>query len=183
MRTLISKQLQYKGLSQLPSLSPPSSIPSCLHLSNALIQVSFTMLHRGAPTALSMVYVPSMEDIASLQHNRTFSGPSECVHRSPEESTEVPCGDPDGGKSMQVFNGVTARTQLGYVISGDFCFIRGCGRGIALCVAGGLLQCVNRTPVDRKPLILIRENKSLQYRFAECSVAMCWPLVHIRYSE
>ena len=112
---------------------------------------------------MSMVCLPSSEDIASLQQDKTFASPVEPIHKSEKESTSISCRDT---KSMQVFSGATTRVQIGYVISGDFCFTRGCGTGIALCVASGLLQSIMKT-VGRKPLILIRECNSFCYRFAE----------------
>ena len=172
METLVAKQLEYKGLSRFPfSLRPfPLSIPSILHQQNVLIRVLFTMVHRGTPNALAMVCLPSTEDVASLLRNRTFAGPTEPVHSSAEESTEFPCQSSDGLKTMLVFNGLTTRAQIGYVVSGDFCFIKGCGRGSALCVASGLLQAIKNGSICTKPLILLRNTDSLQYRFAEFTV-------------
>ena len=163
--TLLAKQLKDKGLIQHSTLPPESSlfVPPIFYNPSVLMYVSFAMVHRGSPSSMSMVCLPSSEDIASLQQDKTFASPVEPIHKSENESTSVSCRDT---KSMQVFSGATTRVQIGYVISGDFCFTRGCGTGIALCVASGLLQSIMKT-VGRKPLILIRECNSFCYRFAE----------------
>ena len=149
----LSKAVEKADVSLLP-------LNDTLNLGNALIPVRVTPVSRGVPSARASICLPSSDDLASLQANPKFPGPSEPIHNVPnankKSKTENPPKEQKGISSC-------IRSCVGYVTEGNNCLSIGRGRGLGFISFAGIKQLL-QTQKARPLKVLIRGVTETIYR-------------------
>ncbi|XP_045157725.2 ribonucleases P/MRP protein subunit POP1-like [Mercenaria mercenaria] len=155
---------------------------------NAVVAVRLDMVQKGCPGQFSTVCVPSKEDIEQFNKNKSYGGPVEPLHVDPVliEKKDLQKQMKQKGlkkkvkvdRSLKLIaekEGVTVRAGcrdvIGYLNSGGFSLGTGNGGGVGFVSSMGLVDLVrNSRESEQGPLVLVRGNSSLQYRFARLSI-------------
>ena len=126
--------------------------------SNHLIPVRIDTLSRGCCDSLSLICIPSADDVEQLQRDSEFGGPKERVHSKTMADT-------------QSFRDHCDRTVIGFVSVGKFSFRVGRGVGLGFVVFEALRRLQRESVwVNNRLLVLVRSQTSFQYRFVRLSI-------------
>ncbi|XP_042346265.1 ribonucleases P/MRP protein subunit POP1 isoform X2 [Plectropomus leopardus] len=63
-----------------------------------------------------------------------------------------------------------SRVTLGWVTQGDFSLSAGCGEALGFVSVSGLINTLINQPMEHRGMLLLRNPKSLQYRFAKINI-------------
>ncbi|XP_038057792.1 ribonucleases P/MRP protein subunit POP1-like isoform X2 [Patiria miniata] len=153
-----------------------------------LVGVKLSMANRGVPHPFAMICLPSEEDIASFESNQMHC-PMEPIHKefklpkrskkknkkgksgpsvadNPREIKSVKAGLKfEVAPDVKLFDSCRRRV-IGFVVDGANTFITGSGRAVGYCCMLGLLQLLEERPQGQRALVLVRDTKAVQYRFA-----------------
>lgn len=141
------------------SLDTKRSLSPSTVESHTLIPIRLETLSRGCCESLSMVCVPSNDDVINLQNDPDFGGPKEAVHSAPSDQEE------------RTLRHHCDRELAGFVSFGKFSFRAGRGVGLGFVVFEALRHLQRESVwVNSRLLVLIRSQTSFQYRFALLSV-------------
>ncbi|XP_072016978.1 ribonucleases P/MRP protein subunit POP1-like [Amphiura filiformis] len=153
--------------------------------------VQLSLINKGAPGPNSVICLPSAVDLTQLENNPHYGGPMEPVHKeyvlprkpkknntksADDEKTDETKGkvttDKIGVLNLEDINLVKfcARKVIGYLTNGVHALSTGKGYGVGYCCVLGLRELVRGKLKDRPAVVLVRDTKSLQYRFASINV-------------
>jgi hypothetical protein len=131
-----------------------------------------------------MICIPLEEDLEALAKDPKCPGPLEDIHKTAEaKKKSSKKGRSSNSKAdakpieynlstLELSHVVdtSSRQIVGFVTSGDFILSQGHNGAVGYVAIQGLLELLKKTPSKELPLALVRDNKSLQYRFAHLSV-------------
>ncbi|XP_002737579.1 ribonucleases P/MRP protein subunit POP1-like isoform X2 [Saccoglossus kowalevskii] len=163
--------------------------------SHALVCVSLRMVHRGVPALFGMVCLADSDDLQQLYRDKNYGGPLETLHKDPSlilKKLDKKCKKRKTKLDTEVKAALVAeinasnslvssvknscnRQIIGYVCKGSHTFSTGTGCALAYCTIPGLIKMLGDKPASCHAVVLVRNIKSLQYRFAYLSVlTKCW---------
>lgn len=152
----------------------------------SLVFVKISMNSKGCPEEMGTISIPTKEDVRKMKADKYFVGPLRSQQPDPEledkkekkkrakllmkgvlnlppqktpENSEVAKDNVDDGE----------REIIGYVKHGGFSLNNGHGAGKGFCSLAGLGKLSESLP-DERNLVLIRNPRTLQYRFARLSL-------------
>ncbi|CAN8001333.1 unnamed protein product [Ixodes hexagonus] len=157
-------------------------------LSRALVCVQVSCRSKGVPKRFDSVCIPNTDDLAALTRDKlSFDAPAEpceSLHKVPRKRKSAEEKKSKRKKTARptieellarpavgdIVN-CCSRRMIGCMVSGDYCFSAAAGRGIGYCSVLGLLVYVEESARrGTKPLVLLRHQHSVQYRFASLEV-------------
>ncbi|XP_022089198.1 ribonucleases P/MRP protein subunit POP1-like [Acanthaster planci] len=153
-----------------------------------LVGVRLSMANRGVPRQFAMICLPSEEDFASFKSDQRFC-PREPIHREfklpktpkkkknkKKKGQSVDDNPRDGSSDeVRVKDEVASNVKLfkscrrqliGFVMDGANAFISGSGQAVGYCCMLGLLRLIEERPQGQTGMVLVRDTKAVQYRFA-----------------
>lgn len=152
----------------------------------SLVSVKISMNSKGCPEEMGTISIPTKEDVRKMKADKYFVGPLRSQQPDPElehkkekkkkakllkksvlnlqpqkvaENSEVVKDNANNGE----------REIIGYVKHGGFSLNNGHGAGKGFCSLVGLGKLFESLP-DERNLVLIRNPRTLQYRFARLSL-------------
>ena len=127
----------------------------------SLIGLDLRLLSKGCPLMNAVIFAPTAEDLRRLNEDKSYGGPVESPRKSPGE-TGAECGALIGG---------CTRRAIGYVTSGQYSFARGHGAAVGFCAFPGFCELIFVARRAKcRPLVLVRNTTSFQYRFASFAI-------------
>ncbi|XP_062583770.1 ribonucleases P/MRP protein subunit POP1-like [Saccostrea cucullata] len=152
----------------------------------SLVYIKIAMNSKGSPEEMGTISIPTQEDVNRLKADRFYVGPVKLQQKDPQQEEKKekkrkiklfkkgilnlpPKKTPEikTENSESVDNG--DREVIGYVKHGGFSLSSGQGAGKGFCSVLGLEKLHQSLP-DQKNLVLIRNPRTLQYRFARISI-------------
>jgi ribonuclease P/MRP protein subunit POP1 len=151
----------------------------------SLVFIKISMNCKGCPEEMGSISIPAMEDVTKLGADRFYVGP--CKHQQPDPQLEEkkekkkraklfkkgilnlpPKKTPEKGQNEEDADDGD-RDVIGFVKHGGFSLSSGRGAGKGFCSLAGLEKLLKSLP-DQRSLILVRNPRTLQYRFAHLSI-------------
>ncbi|XP_061675526.1 ribonucleases P/MRP protein subunit POP1 isoform X2 [Syngnathoides biaculeatus] len=166
----------------------------------SLVWVRLSLLLKGKPDLHTMVCVPTSDDLKLLNEGHVSRGPQEPRHKDHLKSTikhskskskdtpsitdqtttmfekpqsSSPASDFVLGVWPNPLPSVTShcsRVTLGWVTQADFSLSAGSGEALGFVSVTGLIQTLISQPLEHRGIVLLRNTKSLQYRFAKINI-------------
>lgn len=151
----------------------------------SLVFIKISMNSKGCPEKMGLISMPAMDDIIKLRADRFYVGP--CKHQQPDPQLEEKKEKKKKAKLFKkgILNLQQTKTSekkekevgaddgdreiIGFIKHGGFSLNGGHGAGKGFCSLAGLEKLLKFLP-DQKSLILIRNPRTLQYRFAQLSI-------------
>ncbi|CAN8025384.1 unnamed protein product, partial [Ixodes persulcatus] len=154
-------------------------------LPQALACVWVSCRSKGIPNRFDSICIPKADDLSTGSPSDASAGPCESLHKVPRKRKGAEKKGTKGKKKVarptaeellarpavgDVVN-CCSRQLIGCVVGGDYCFSEAAGRGVGYVSVLGLLQFVEESARrGTKPLVLLRHQHSVQYRFASLQV-------------
>ena len=156
----------------------------------ALVPVQVEMCSKGLPGAMSMICVPTEQDLKNIQGTKELNTPEESIHKIPKFSTKAKTKA--GTKQLKAklsqkleeerknrvarIRNSCSREVAGFVCGGGFDLSSGFGTGVGFVTVPALKSMlalkngIQKRPSAQRPMVLIRNTISLKYRFASISI-------------
>ncbi|XP_040354862.2 ribonucleases P/MRP protein subunit POP1 [Ixodes scapularis] len=150
-------------------------------LSRALACVWVSCRSKGVPNRFDSICIPKADDLSTGSPSDGSTGPCESLHKVPRKrkgaekkgakrkkkvarpTVEELLARPAAGDVVNC----CSRRLIGCMVGGDYCFSEAAGRGVGYVSVLGLLEFVEESARrGTKPLVLLRHQHSVQYRFA-----------------
>ncbi|CAN8005144.1 unnamed protein product [Ixodes pacificus] len=154
-------------------------------LPRALACVWVSCRSKGIPNRFDFICIPKADDLSTESPSDASAGPCESLHKVPRNrkgsekkgakrkkkvarpTVEELLARPAAGDVVNC----CSRRLIGCVVGGDYCFSEAAGRGVGYVSVLGLLEFVEESARrGTKPLVLLRHQHSVQYRFATLRV-------------
>lgn len=154
----------------------------------SIIAVRLDMVQKGSPGQFATICLPSIDDLEQFSKNKSYGGPVEPIKIDPvliekqklkkEMKQKGITGKVKVDRNLKLIRekqGVVVRTGsrdvLGYLNSGGYSLGTGNGVGVGFVSSVALIKLL-RTSLQSGlgPVVLVRENSSLQYRYARLSI-------------
>lgn len=154
-------------------------------LPQALACVWVSCRSKGIPNRFDSICIPKADDLSTGSPSDASAGPCESLHKVPRKRKGA---EKKGAKRKRKVARPTveellarpavgdvvnccSRQLIGCVVGGDYCFSEAAGRGVGYVSVLGLLEFVEESARrGTKPLVLLRHQHSVQYRFASLQV-------------
>lgn len=160
-----------------------ASAETGVDLSRALACVWVSCRSKGIPNRFDSICIPKADDLSKSPSDAS-TGPCESLHKVPRKRKGA---KKKGAKRKKVVRPTVeellarpavrdvvnccSRQLIGCVVDGDYCFSEAAGRGVGYVSVLGLLEFVEESARrGTKPLVLLRHQHSVQYRFASLRV-------------
>lgn len=151
----------------------------------SLVFVKISMNSKGCPEEMGTISIPTLEDVEKMKTDRHFTGPLR--HQQPDPELEKKKEKRKKAKLLK--KGLlkllppqktsvegeeekdpddSDRDIIGFVKHGGFSLNNGQGAGKGFCSMAGLQKLLESIPSERN-LVLIRNPRTLQYRFSRLS--------------
>ena len=155
-----------------------------------LVPVQVEMCTKGLPGAVSMICIPTQEDLKNIQGIKNLNAPEESRHKIPKFSTKAKTKaktkqlkaklsekreEERRNKVTQIRNSCS-REIAGFVCAGGFDLSSGYGTGVGFITVPALKSMLAlRAGTEKRigaqmPMVLIRNTTSLKYRYATLSI-------------
>ncbi|XP_071807706.1 ribonucleases P/MRP protein subunit POP1-like [Asterias amurensis] len=171
-----------------PRCHPESSLSEFMsglqeNSDKTLVGVKLCMVNRGVPTPYAMICLPSASDLAAFSSDPNHC-PIEPIHKECilPRTTKKEKKKKRKNKSkdelqepLEIFPkkkllDSSIRRIIGFVTDGAHTFVSGSGRGVGYCCMLGLMALLEEHPPGQRALVLVRDTKTVQYRFAYLGV-------------
>ena len=131
-------------------------------LSHALLAINLVEVQKSCPLDSALICLPAPEDIRALANDSKYGGPVEPVHKIDKKNTGSFVGS-----SLRTVITPCSRKVIGFVSSGAYSFARGRGSALGFCSFPAISELLLQCWLEKcRPLLLVRNTKSFQYRFA-----------------
>ena len=156
----------------------------------ALVPVHVEMCIKGLPGAMSMICVPTEQDLKNIQGTKNLNAPEESRHKVPNFSTKAKTKaktkqlkaklserreEERRNRVAQIRNSCS-REIAGFVSTGGFDLSSGYGTGVGFITVPALKSILalregtEKRLSAQRPMVLIRNASSLKYRYATVSI-------------
>lgn len=155
---------------------------------SSLVAVKLDLVLKGCSGQFSIICLPTIDDLKQFNGNKSYGGPVEPHHIDPvlAEKKELKKQMKQKGVKKKVRVDINlklirekggavvrsgCRDVIGYLNSGGYSLGTGNGGGVGFVCSLGLVKLFQECLVSELgPIVLIRGNSTLQYRFARLSV-------------
>ena len=156
----------------------------------ALVPVQVEMCSKGLPGAMSMICVPTEQDLKNIQGTKELNAPEESRHKIPKFSTKAKTKagtkqlkaklsqklEEERKNRLAQIRNSCSREVAGFVCGGGFDLSSGYGTGVGFVTVPALKSMLalrdglEKRLSTQRPIVLIRNVTSLKYRFATISI-------------
>lgn len=153
-----SKKISFVGNKEIRNRLSSSLKEIAEKNESSLVPVQIDAMNRGCCESLSMICLPTKEDLRSMHQESNYFGPMELNSSSSSNVAAL--------NSQQ-----SSRKIIGYIglNGGGYCFTTGKGSGIGFICIHSLSTLISVGKQTLIPTVLIRDPKSLQYRLGKLS--------------
>lgn len=152
----------------------------------SLVFVEISMNSKGCPEEVGTISIPTKEDVRKMKADKYFVGPLRSQQPDPELEDKKekkkrakllkkgvlnlpPQKTPENSEVVKDNEDDGEREIIGFVKHGGFSLNNGHGAGKGFCSLAGVGKLFESLP-DERNLVLIRNPRTLQYRFARLSL-------------